>query len=145
MRLDFTCPRLRAEPSVLLLEEKLADGRLAVAVRSGEEREMSGDARLSHSSTAKNSRGDLGTVREGDLVLKDVGKRAVPVGTLERSRGKLQREERASGRTDKADRQHRSTHDHLVDEDTERPPVDGRGVTGALDNFGCDVLCKCRG
>lgn len=54
---------------------------------------MSGDAWLLLSSTEKHSRRDLRAVREGDLVLEDVGKRAVPVGTLERGGCKLQRGE----------------------------------------------------
>lgn len=33
------------------------------------------------------------------------------------------------------------THDHLVDEDPERPPVDRGRVTCALDHLGRDILC----
>ena len=37
-------------------------------------------------------------------------------------------------------RNERITYDHLVDENAQRPPVDGRSMTGRLNDLGSDIL-----
>lgn len=38
--------------------------------------------------------------------------------------------------------QNRTTDDHLVNQDTQRPPIHGRGVPMCIDDLGCDVFCQ---
>lgn len=59
-------------------------------------------------------------VGEGDVLAQDVGKRRVTVLALKRRRA-IQ---------------------HLVDQDAQRPPVDGARVPAALNHLGRDVLLR---
>jgi hypothetical protein len=36
----------------------------------------------------------------------------------------------------------KGTHDHLVHQDPERPPIDSRSMAGASDDFWGDVFCN---
>lgn len=82
-------------------------------------------------------------LRESDLVLEDIGEGAVPVRALEGRRRKLKGGTGVVQQVSKTQQlRGGGTDNHLVDKDSERPPVDGRGVACSLDDLRRDVLCE---
>jgi hypothetical protein len=73
---------------------------------------------------------------ECNIVLENVGKRRVAVRTLEWRRRELMQPSDTCSRLKDAG----STYDHLVHQDTKRPPVDRRGMSAPLDHLGRNIL-----
>ena len=77
-------------------------------------------------------------------MLKYVGEGSVSIGSFEGGGSELKgRGWKGKGQFHISRRREESssTHDHLVNQDTERPPIHSRRVTSSLDDFGSDVLC----
>lgn len=118
--LDLTSTALASQPAQLILDEQLADQALA-------------------------ERRDRCLFRKRNLVSQDVRERRVTRRALERRRGKLARQRARQEslnimRSNNLQPRRNATHDHFIDEDAERPPIDGRGVTAPFDDLWRNVL-----
>ena len=85
---------------------------------------------------------DFGVEREDNVVREYVGECNTATRALERRCSKLQRADQGGNRCQKWQfgMSATGTHNHLVNKNTQGPPVHGRGVPCAVDNFRGDVF-----
>ena len=75
----------------------------------------------------------------GDIILEHVRERTIPIRSLEWCRGELVSSVTVRGKGSRRGIEKR-TCDHLVDQDTQCPPIHSRCVSASLDDFWGNVL-----
>lgn len=136
--LDFAGARVRAEPFVFVLNQQLFDRRFTHAVRVNDR--GGAESECGKHSHERDRPGDGNSIGEHDVVFEDVGKCRISICALERSRRKLaipsaSRKERGS-----TSAWVHCTHNHLVHQNAEGPPVNSGSVTTSLDDLWSDIL-----
>jgi hypothetical protein len=101
---------------MLILDQQLLDSGLAQATHQFNLLDLNEKLDLP---------GDWDRFCKHDIVLEHIGKRSIPISALERCRCELD-----------------VSHNHLVDQDTESPPIDRRGMATAFNHFWRNVLFR---